>query len=584
MSYELMFKNAVALHEAGQFEQAENLYRQILETAPGQPDVLNLLGLIAQVKGAQNEAVSLFMQALKSKPNEVSYIYNLAFSFKLMKKDVEAKDCFLKVIQINPLIKEAFNEIALLFLQDNDLQMARKYWKNAIDLDARYYEARANMAFSYRIDNMGKAIEDLERLGQEASEEAIVFFYLAKLYMKKQLWDKAWTSAVKAKNLAPTSDEVRVLLGLLSCQENKVDNAKIYFTKAEILNPNNVAAIMGLADLYSRESNYAEAEKRYRRVIELDAKNFDTHNNYAEMLQKSGRLSEALEEYRAAVLINPTSAEVSNNLGVILRDLGEYDEALGLMFNALNLNPSLDEISVNIIETLTMLAYQDVDKASLIAKNWQKKYSDNVFAKKICAVLEGKNSEVDKVYSKKLFDNFADNYELVMQNLGYSIPMAMAGIVGYVQGRIVDLGCGTGLVGAVIKNDENYIIGVDISQNMLQEAAKKKVYDELVCADIVEYLEQNHDFDWVFAADVCGYISDINDIVKKLKNKKIVFSIEVTDEVLKCKTGISGRYMHNPEYIEKVLQQNGFDDICKHELVLRSEKGQPVKGMIFMAQ
>ena len=67
MSYELMFKNAVALHEAGQFEQAENLYRQILETAPGQPDVLNLLGLIAQVKGAQNEAVSLFMQALKSK-------------------------------------------------------------------------------------------------------------------------------------------------------------------------------------------------------------------------------------------------------------------------------------------------------------------------------------------------------------------------------------------------------------------------------------------------------------------------------------------------------------------------------------
>ena len=52
MSYEMMFHNAVGLHEAGRLDEAETIYRQILETAPEQPDVLNLLGLVAQAKGA----------------------------------------------------------------------------------------------------------------------------------------------------------------------------------------------------------------------------------------------------------------------------------------------------------------------------------------------------------------------------------------------------------------------------------------------------------------------------------------------------------------------------------------------------
>ena len=90
MSYELMFQNALKLHQDGQLDQAETLYRQVLETVPEQPDVLNLLGLIAQAKGAQDEACSLFMQAIRAKPNEASFYYNLAFSFKLNGKPKEA--------------------------------------------------------------------------------------------------------------------------------------------------------------------------------------------------------------------------------------------------------------------------------------------------------------------------------------------------------------------------------------------------------------------------------------------------------------------------------------------------------------
>lgn len=579
----MMFHNAVGLHEAGRLDEAETIYRQILETAPEQPDVLNLLGLVAQAKGAQSEACRLFMRAIRGKPQEASFYYNLAFSFKLDNRPREALENFIKVTELAPTVKETYNEIALL-LQDSDMNKARQNWSYALQLDGNYAVAKANMAMSYESENSGKAIADLEKLAGEYPHEALIFYYLTKLYMQRELWENAWSTAVKAKELAPTSDEIRVLLALLSCHDNQPENAKIYFAKAELLNPNNLAALMGLADLYSREGNFAEAEPRYKRVIELESNMFDAHNNYAEMLQRQGRLSEALEEYRAAVIINPVSAEVCNNLGLILRDLGEYDETLGLLFNALAHKPEQEETSVNLSETLILLSRQNVDKAKKIADNWLKQMPDNAFARQTAAALRGENVENNQIYSEKLFDNFADNYELVIKNLGYSVPAAMRRIAGDVKGAVADLGCGTGLVAEALKTPENRFIGVDISQKMLDAAAQKGLYDKLIKADIGDFLQNNNEFDWAIAADVFGYIGKLDEVIKFLKNKKIMFSIEVSDRAEDYSIMPNGRYKHNPLYIEKLLRENGFERITKEELVLRTENGKPVKGMIFKGE
>ena len=67
MGYDLLFQQAIKLHEQGRLDEAENIYRQILETAPTNPDVLNLLGLIAQAKGRHAQAVELFYQAVKKR-------------------------------------------------------------------------------------------------------------------------------------------------------------------------------------------------------------------------------------------------------------------------------------------------------------------------------------------------------------------------------------------------------------------------------------------------------------------------------------------------------------------------------------
>lgn len=584
MSYQMMFRNAAELYEAGQLDQAEGLLRQILETAPGQPDVLNLLGLIAQAKGAHKEACRLFMMAIKAKSGDPSFYYNLGFSFKLDGKPKEALENFRKVTELAPQIKEAYNETALLWEQMGNLPEARKNWQFAIHLDSGYAEAKANLAMSFRDENIARTTDDLVRLAQEFPSEARIFYYLTRLYIQRNMWEKAWPTAIRAKELAPTSDEIRVLLGRLSCHDRNFDNAKIYYAKAELLNPGNMAAIAGLADIYSREGNFEQAEARYKRLLELEPKNLEVHSNYAEMLQRQGRLSEALEEYRAAVIINPAAAEVSNNLGLILRDMGEYEEALGLFFNALARRPELEEISVNLSETILLLARKDRQKALAVAENWLHSNPQNAFARQTAAALKGEDIGNNKVYCEKLFDNFADNYELVVQNLGYAVPLAMGRIAGSVEGTVVDLGCGTGLVAEALKNPRNQIIGVDISQKMLDIAAGKRIYARLVKSGAVEYLQDNQDFDWAVAGDLLGYIGDISNLIKLLKNKKLLISIEVSDDVENYLLTEEGRYKHNPRYVEKLLRENGFEHITKEELVLRTENGEPVRGMIFMGE
>ena len=583
MSYDFLLQKALALYDAGQLDDAEVIYRQILDTVPEQPDVLNLLGLVAQAKGAHAEACAIFAKALRNKKDDLAIVYNLAYSLYCDGKLHEALNYFEKVLTIKPDLKEAYNQIGLIFADLQDLDKARQNWLKALGIDISYVSARVNWAKSFEKDNPIKAIEELEKVAVSFPEDASVWYYLGKIYFKQKNYIKAWNAAMKAKEKAPTSDEVRVLLAWLSLQENQFDNAKIYFAKALLLNPNNVDALLGLANINSREDNFDEAEKNYLKASEIAPNDFDMHNNYAEMRYRQNRLSEALEEYRKAVIINPKSAEVNNNIALILKDQGEYEEALGLLFNAFLLKPDLDEVSINLAETLIMYFRKEPKKAIALAEKWLNYAPNNDFAKHLYASFKGQKNENNKIYVQKLFDNFADNYELVMQNLDYTTPLVMGRIAGSIKGTIVDLGCGTGLLGKALKSSENKIIGVDLSDKMLGKAKEKGVYDNLIKADVIDYLKQNRDFDWVVAADVFGYIGDLSEIIALCKGKNMLFSTENAFNADDFEIFESGRYRHNYDYVLTLLKNNGFDDIIPTRLVLRNENGNGVEGTICKA-
>jgi predicted TPR repeat methyltransferase len=53
---------------------------------------------------------------------------------------------------------------------------------------------------------------------------------------------------------------------------------------------------------------------------------------------------------------------------------------------------------------------------------------------------------------------------------------------------ILDAGCGTGLVGELLRPHARRLIGIDMSDSMLAQARQKKLYDELHCGDLLHYM------------------------------------------------------------------------------------------------
>ena len=154
-------------------------------------------------------------------------------------------------------------------------------------------------------------------------------------------------------------------------------------------------------------------------------------------------------------------------------------------------------------------------------------------------------------------------------------------------GSILDLGCGTGLVGLELKNNCNYIEGIDLSSAMIVKAKQKGIYDKLVTTNILDYLsEKNLNFDYFIAADVFVYLGDLYDIFKLIKTRnkksgKLIFSTEHIDG-----EGYSlektGRYSHSKNYILSLCKEMNMS-ICQFiTKPLRKSNNSFINGGIYI--
>lgn len=575
MSYEIMFQKAVELQQSGAYTEAERLYRQILEASPENVNVWNMLGLIAQAKGLHEQATECFYRALKGAPQHFPLYFNLAVSFGALGKYAEAIEAYQKVLSLNPQLKEAYIGLGNIYWQTGDLSAAKAAYEQALKIDANDITAQVNLA---EINNNTHTLEQLAPTCADAA------YYLARRALQNEDFVAAVSYLRQADKMLETP-EIKALLGKALEKNGQKNEALTAYYQALALREND-EVLVHIADLEAENGNFAAAEKMYHRAITHNPQNLSAHTNLANLLCTKNRTVEALEEYRQAVLISPQTPEISYNLALVLKSLKEYEQALELMFHAFYSAPQHDDWALNIAETLSEFAAVESPKARIIAENWHKKMPEHTVAKHISAVLNNKASDTETAYNKLLFDNFAPSYEQTLQKIGYAVVEKIVELYAPIQGEILDLGCGTGLLGKHLKTAENKIIGVDISSQMLAFAKQKNAYDELVEDDIMTYLQQhqNNFPQTIVAADVFCYFGDLEPIFKHCAPAKLIFSVETDSNIAAFSVQANGRYKHNPQWVENKLRVVGYRNITTTPLVLRHENGIEVQGEIFMAE
>ncbi|WP_370152451.1 methyltransferase [Ferrovibrio sp.] len=214
-------------------------------------------------------------------------------------------------------------------------------------------------------------------------------------------------------------------------------------------------------------------------------------------------------------------------------------------------------------------------------------------ARHMAAVLAGEPPEkASAEYIASTFDAFADSFdEKLVGWLEYRAPQQLAALArrvldGRIAERAIDLGCGTGLVGAEVKGLVRRLDGVDLSPRMIGHARRRGVYADLAVEELVALLQRRPDsYDLALAADVLIYIGDLRPLFAALHGALrdgglFIASVEKGGGA-RYIAEKSGRYQHGEDYLRRRAEEAGFDLVALEEVVLRKEENRPAAGYVF---
>lgn len=199
--------------------------------------------------------------------------------------------------------------------------------------------------------------------------------------------------------------------------------------------------------------------------------------------------------------------------------------------------------------------------------------------------------------TKEFFDNYADNFDnKLVTTLKYETPQHIYDSVAKELGDdpknmdILDLGCGTGLCGALFADHANRLIGVDLSPRMLKKAGHRSIYTDLVQSDVCQFLEKSDvTYDLILSGDVFVYIGDLGRcfaLIHDCLNSGgiFAFSIEVNKDGKDYLLTPTDRYAQSTDYIRRLITENNYSEVSSNSVILRYDDGLPVSGCIFVLQ
>jgi len=203
-------------------------------------------------------------------------------------------------------------------------------------------------------------------------------------------------------------------------------------------------------------------------------------------------------------------------------------------------------------------------------------------------------------YVTTLFDQHADVFDLILvDQLGYDVPEQVRlalekAAKGRVFSSLLDLGCGTGLMGEALGDMALHKTGVDLAENMISIAHEKGDYDKLWVGDLMKFLHDCNQSCWnlITATDVLPYMGDVDDFFRLVDTHLdtegiFAFSTELLppeqDNIAPYKIGAFQRFAHRQSYIEACLSAAGLGILAMHDIVVRQEQGVDVNGQLFLA-
>jgi len=151
---------AIEHHRSGRREEAEQLYRAILQQVPDQPDALNLLGVLAVDGGRKDMAVDLIGRALARRPMDANIQNNFGNALFMQRRYDEAQEHLEQAIVLQKDFTEAVFNLAKTVRMQGDLEEARHYYERVLEIKPAHVGSIAGIAHTWEDEGEMKRAEE----------------------------------------------------------------------------------------------------------------------------------------------------------------------------------------------------------------------------------------------------------------------------------------------------------------------------------------------------------------------------------------------------------------------------------------
>lgn len=399
----------------------------------------------------------------------------------------------------------------------------------------------------------------------------------------------------EAGKRAPSDPRVSMLGGLMAEKAGNPVGAVELFHRSLTVSPGWPPAMISLATLYGQMNQFPQAMEWAERVFTAASNNLALLAGVIDIAHRAGDTSSAIRYLRHGLSLVPKDPQLTELLARDLAAVDEHEEALELWGQILEWAPESVVAQVGRAQSLMALKRPEAEAAVMALLDQD---PNNDLYIHFMSMLKGQApARLPQALNKDLFERLAPVYDAhVVRAMGYRLPKDVAErLLSEHPDRklnVLDLGCGTGLLGVCLGRLDGGLVGVDLSPAMIEQASIHGVYDRFHQVDLHDALSETADclFDVLAALDVFIYAGELDKAVPDacrilVPGGTLVFSCEEApadgpDMILQP----SDRFAHRRAHVEAVCRGAGFAEVSIEDTVLRTENGLPVQGFVVWAR
>ena len=549
---------AIECHQQGRLKHAETLYLSHLQAHPKDTEALRLIGMLYWQMSDFDRAKYFLEHAFTLGTPSARLLGNLG------------------------LIKQhyrQFDEAITFYRQSLALET------NAVSL------SNLGVVLRYKNDLSGSKATLSRAHALLPNEESVLLNLCTTLRLMKQ-----YDHALKCMNHFCEHNELSASIcsekARIHLANQSIRLADQWIQKALSINAHDPSIWINLALIRKAVSDWDSALDALDQALSLQPLLVEVYVQYAQILQAQRLYDQALEACREGLRYFPDDLALNKEMVYVLSELDLLDEAERLTDHLLR---SDDDPDLWLQKGHLLLERYALTEASTAFEHCLRLDPKRPQAQHFLDASKGRiPKKVNLDYVRGVFDDYAERFEQhLLHTLNYQVPEIFEEMLTrHVRKSVTaaDLGCGTGLLGPLLKRHVDHLIGVDISPKMIAKARQRGVYDSLIINDIEIFLTTHFNFDLLAAGDVFNYLGPLEDVLAAIfsalrPSGLCIFTLEATAEP---SDGVvlspNGRFQHSMCHVKKILKDHPFNILDEKWVKLRQEGKQWVRGIVVVLQ